>query len=136
MQCVINQVAHSIGWFVPIYALISLFVYRLDRRRKDPSDLAFMDIGTGYFARIRLATDSLVSTPFARSITSLAYQFEGDTGLAVDDDGARIGTTPITELDETYWQPDLMDVTRMFHIEDWSTFAHTSPVSTPLTGLF
>ncbi|KAK5739936.1 hypothetical protein LTR17_005032 [Elasticomyces elasticus] len=121
-----------VAFFGPIYALISLFVYCLDRQ-KTQSDLASLDVGTGYFARLHLATDSLKLHPFARAIGSLAYDFERPSPSEPTLDRAH-GTftdmSSLTELGDDFWQAG------MFQLEDWSTFSRASPAEMPLAQLF
>jgi hypothetical protein len=123
-------VLHSVAFFAPIYALISLFVHSLDRRQKSPATLAMMDIGTGYFARLRLATDSFISMPFAGAITSLAYQ---SVERAVQEVNISMSALPALEgLGDDFWpQSGIVDDSNLFHLEDWSTFSRTSPAATP-----
>lgn len=102
--------------------MISLFIYCLDRG-KSASDLAIMDIGTGYFARLGLDTDFLV--PFVRAITSLAY--ESDASTRADERHAQGGMATIPSLGDDFWQPSILDMEALMQLEDWSTFSRTDP---------
>ena len=100
--------------------MISLFVYCLDRE-KTTSDLALLDIGTGYFARLSLDTGSLVSVPFVRAITSLIYSYEPTT-LDI----------PLHE----HLQLTQDDADAMLHLEDWSIFSRASPAEMSMERIF
>jgi hypothetical protein len=63
-------------FFGPIYALINLFIYILQNPHNPriQSDLAAMDIGAGFFARLQVATDSELSVQFAKEMAVLAHK--------------------------------------------------------------
>lgn len=113
-----------VAFFAPIYAMISLFVYCLDRQ-KSLADLAVMDIGTGYFSKLGLETDFLISVPFVRAITSLAYGFEESTlatNLHNHQHLAQGGMNASQSLGADFWNVGILDAETMVHLEDWSTF--------------
>jgi hypothetical protein len=64
----------------PIVALINLFIYILQNPNhpRVQSDLTLMDVGAGYFARLKFATDSEFSIDFAKEIAVLAYGVSND----------------------------------------------------------
>ncbi|KAK4939633.1 hypothetical protein LTR10_020133 [Elasticomyces elasticus] len=78
-------------FFGPIHALINLFLYILQdpQRPGVQSDLALMDMGAGYFARVQFLTDSEVSVSFAREMASLAHEATEKISRR-QDDNARI----------------------------------------------
>ena len=58
-----------------MFALINLFIHilrDLQSSRLSP-DLALMDLGAGFFARLQFATDSEISIPFAKDMAALAH---------------------------------------------------------------
>ncbi|KAH0846011.1 putative fungal specific transcription factor [Fonsecaea pedrosoi] len=65
-----------LSFFGPMYALINLFIYILQNpnRYGIQSDLALMEVGAGYFARVKFATASEISISFAREIATLARE--------------------------------------------------------------
>ncbi|KAI1616602.1 fungal-specific transcription factor domain-containing protein [Exophiala viscosa] len=85
-----------LGFFGPIHALINLFLYILQdpQRPGVQSDLALMDMGAGYFARVQFLTDSEVSISFVREMASLAHEVTekasrrqaSNTGIAYNQD--------------------------------------------------
>ncbi|KAF2214723.1 hypothetical protein CERZMDRAFT_95115 [Cercospora zeae-maydis SCOH1-5] len=128
-----SQATVPVAFFAPMSAMISLFICCLDRG-KGPLDLAIMDIGTGYFARLGLDTDFSPSAPFVRAITSLAHDFEGPVR---DHDGPTRGdVVSVPNLGEDFWQSTILDADALMHLEDWSTFSRTSPAQMALDRLF
>ncbi|KAK3678483.1 hypothetical protein LTR78_001780 [Recurvomyces mirabilis] len=112
------QTPVPVAFFGPIYALISLFVCCLSSETTQ-SDLAIMEIGTGYFGRIYVSTDSLISVPFVRTLTTLVAERSAplharddltSNQQGIDDEFSRLGGADST-LD----------------VEDWCTFLRTSP---------
>ena len=65
-----------LSFFGPIYALINLFIYILQNPKKPgiQSDLALMEVGAGYFARVKFATASEISIDFARELAIIARE--------------------------------------------------------------
>ncbi|OAL39604.1 hypothetical protein AYO20_01001 [Fonsecaea nubica] len=65
-----------LSFFGPMYALINLFIYILQNpnRYGIQSDLALMEVGAGYFARVKFATASEISISFAREIATLSRE--------------------------------------------------------------
>jgi hypothetical protein len=61
--------------FGPIYALINLFICILRDVRHSRVDaaLSLMDVGTGFFARLKLASNSTICIQFAKEMASLAH---------------------------------------------------------------
>lgn len=104
--------------------MISLFVYCLDRG-KSSSDLAMLDIGTGYFARLGIDTEFALHVPFVRAITSLAYGLEGPTHH--QEPVVQSDVIEVPNLGEDFWQTNLLDADALMQLEDWSTFSRTSP---------
>lgn len=91
-----------------------------------------MDVVTGYFGRIHIATDSLVSVPFVRVLTSLAgehsTQAASDPLLpSADQLDAEAHFLPGSSDD--FWSFGSLD--NSFDLEDWSTFSRTSPSGVP-----
>ncbi|KIV79464.1 hypothetical protein PV11_07026 [Exophiala sideris] len=78
-----------LGFFGPIHALINLFLYILQypQRPGVQSDLALMDMGAGYFARVQYSTDSEVSISFAREMASLAHEATANVSRRQEDNG-------------------------------------------------
>jgi len=82
-----------------MYALINLFVCILQAPREPriQSDLALMDVGAGYFARIQFATASEISFSFAKEMAALAYEavekasqrYAGNDSVSVEADLSR-----------------------------------------------
>jgi hypothetical protein len=64
----------------PIFALTNLFINILQNptHPRIQSDLALMDVGAGYLARLKFATDSEVSVDFAKDIAALAHGVAND----------------------------------------------------------
>ncbi|PIB02544.1 hypothetical protein CB0940_00175 [Cercospora beticola] len=119
------QTTVPVAFFAPIYAMISLFIYCLDRG-KSSSDLAMLDIGTGYFARLGIDKEFALYVPFVRAITSLAYGLEGSTHH--QEPIVRSDAIEMPNLGEDFWQTSLLDADTLMQLEDWSTFSRTSPV--------
>jgi hypothetical protein len=114
---------NRVAIFGPIYAFTSLFVYCLDWENSQ-SDLATLDIGTGYFAKLCLTTDAPKFIPFARAITSLAYNFEKpfvDDDVPHNTEIAGAGAE-IPEYSEDFWESGILDGSGMLHLEEWSEF--------------
>lgn len=67
---------HRLSFFGPIYALINLFIYILQHSDTPgiQSDLALMEVGVGFFAKVKFTTDSEVSISFVREMAALAQQ--------------------------------------------------------------
>jgi hypothetical protein len=114
-----------------MYSLISLFTCCLEGQ-VGSLDLAMMDVVTGYFGRIHIATDFLVSVPFVRVLTSLAGEHliqaaSGPTLTSADqfDAGAQCPPGSFDDL----WIFGSLD--NSFDLEDWSTFSRTSPSGIP-----
>jgi hypothetical protein len=91
-----------------------------------------MDIATGYFGRIHIATDSLVSVPFVRVLTALASEHSTRAAFSpmlppIDqlDEGAQF----LRGSDVDFWNFGALD--NAFDLEDWSTFSRTSPGDAP-----
>jgi hypothetical protein len=118
---------YRVAFFGPIYSLISLFVCCLGGQT-DSLDMAMMDVAAGYFGRIHIATDSLVSMPFVRVLRSLASDHAAraavDQSLQLDRQ-LSTGSQPITGPDEDFWGFGSLD--NAFDLEDWSTFSRMSP---------
>lgn len=78
----------SVSLFGPIYSLINMFIYILHNPQspESQSDLALMDVGSGYFARLRVSTDSQISITLAKEMALLATQYlnEPQQGAAQD----------------------------------------------------
>jgi hypothetical protein len=88
-----------------------------------------MDVGTGYFGRIHLATESLVSVPFVRALTALASDYSGPVAASepfasFEQMSSDLQAVPVSEDD--FWGIGLLNST--FDLEDWSTFSRTSPM--------
>jgi hypothetical protein len=95
-------------------------------------DLAIMDVATGYFGRIHIATDSLVSMPFVRDLTSLAS--EHATRAAVVPALPSVIQTDteaqfLPRSNDDFWSFGPLD--NILDLEDWSTFSRTSPNGVP-----
>lgn len=79
-----------------MYALINLFIYILQSPQRPgiQSDLALMEVGAGYFARVKFATSSEISISFAREMAAVAREateraqgrHRGGTATAHDQD--------------------------------------------------
>jgi hypothetical protein len=87
-----------------------------------------MDVGAGYFGRIHIATESLISVPFVRVLTSLASQhasnMPADQSLQTTEGiNADMDTAP--GADYEFWGLDLLGGN--FDLEDWGTFSRMSP---------
>jgi hypothetical protein len=87
-----------------------------------------MDVATGYFGRIYIATDSLVSVPFVRVLTSLAGEHSiqaasGPSLTPADQSDAEAQLLPGSFDD--FWNFGSLD--NSFDLEDWSTFSRMSP---------
>jgi hypothetical protein len=115
----------SVAFFGPIYAFISLFVCCLDGRG-NPSDLSVMDVGIGFFAKLHLSTDSLVSVPFARALTSLLSDRSLQSSRETQVDQTRIVLESVLGPTDHFFSLDVPD--GIFDMEDWSTFSRASPV--------
>lgn len=88
-----------------------------------------MDVATGYFGRIHIATDSLVSVPFVRVLTSLAgahfiQAASGPSLTSTDQFDAEAQFLP--GFFDDFWNSGSLD-DNSFDLEDWSTFSRTSP---------
>jgi hypothetical protein len=87
-----------------------------------------MDVAAGYFGRIHIVTNSLVSMPFVRVLRSLA---SGHVARAAVNQSLQLnrqlsaGPQPIPGPDEDFWGFDSLD--NAFNLEDWSTFSRMSP---------
>ena len=91
-------------------------------------DLALMDVCVGYFGRLHIATDSLISAPFVRVLTSLASQHATQVAAiqsAQATEDANAGLHTVTGADDDFWGLDLLG--NNFDLEDWGTFSMTSP---------
>lgn len=120
---------YSVAFFGPIYSLMSLFVCCLEGQFTS-LDLAMMDVGAGYFGRIHVATESLISVPFVRILTSLASQraayVPADRFIHTAAEGAiNTGLPAVTANDDDFWGLDLLGGN--FDLEDWGTFSRMSP---------
>jgi hypothetical protein len=64
-------------FFGPIYSLINLFIYILHNPKSPQiqSDLALMDVGSGFFARLRFSTDGKISIVLANEMALLATRY-------------------------------------------------------------
>ena len=103
--------------------MISLFVCWLDRPR-EPSYLAVMDVATGYFGRLQLATESIVALPFARSLTSLAYGLNvGPVPASMDSYRSSLYPETNTSLaaQDNLCTPSNDSAEFAIDFEDWST---------------
>ena len=95
-----NTDSFRLSFFGPMYALINLFIYILQSPQRPgiQSDLALMEVGAGYFARVKFATGSEISISFAREMATLAREaaeracglHTGSTGVAYDQDLSRL----------------------------------------------
>jgi hypothetical protein len=118
---------HKVAFFGPIYSLISLFVCCLEGQT-DSLDMAMMDVAAGYFGRIHIVTDSLVSLPFVRVLRSLASDH---AARAAVDQSLQLnmqlsaGSQPILGPDEDFW--GFGSLGNAFDLEDWGTFSRMSP---------
>ena len=87
-----------------------------------------MDVCTGYFGRIHLSTESLVSVPFARSLVSLANGQSAHETIEqlADVDGDAVGQNAQATigLDDTFW--DFNSSGGAFDPEDWGIFLRTT----------
>jgi hypothetical protein len=91
-------------------------------------DLAVMDVGAGYFGRVHVATESLISMPFVRVLTSLASQRASHVPAARSirtTEETATGLDPILGTDDAFWGMDLLGGD--FDLEDWGTFSRMSP---------
>ena len=104
--------------------MISLFVCYLDRCQT-PSDLAIMDVGTGYFGRLQLATESVVTIPFARALTTLAYGLDLESLSTFRQPTAQPTDTGVCALTEHETHGNICEFTdlngALMDFEDWST---------------
>ena len=120
---------HRVAFFGPIYSLISLFVCCIEGQT-DPIDLAIMDVAAGYFGRVQIATDSLVSVPFVRILRSLAS--DHNTRVAIDQSfqlTEQLNDGPPPDPNNEFWRLSSFD--NAFDLEDWSTFSRMSPNEPP-----
>lgn len=71
-------------FYGPIFALINLFIYILQNPKhpRIQSDLTLMDVGAGYFARLKFATDSEFSIDFPKEIAVLSHGVSKDNSHA------------------------------------------------------
>jgi hypothetical protein len=111
--------------------LVSLFVCCLEGQ-PNSLDLATMDVAAGYFGRMHIVTDTLVSVPFVRTLTYLAG--EHSTRAIVDaplqpGSQADVGEQLLLGPGDVFWTFASLDDT--FELEDWSTFSRTSPNGIP-----
>lgn len=60
--------------YLPIYALVSLFIHLLKAPSSDsaPSDIVMTEIAAGFFARLEFATDAVVCIPFLKEVPRYA----------------------------------------------------------------
>ena len=132
-------------FFGPMYAMINLFIHCLDQPQDGTlrSDLAILDIGAGYFAGLQLATDSVVSIPFARELAALAHETSKKSSrlgnpivtsnhhLPVDTASHRAveidvnGTLSADQL-EDLWGLQSSGNSTLLEPENWSIFLRTS----------
>jgi len=90
---------------MPIYALINLFIHILQSPQLPSvqSDLLVMDVGAGHFARMELATDFQISTPFVKDMAQMARNVVEDA-RRVGKEGPRntqeIGDTTLPALSQ------------------------------------
>jgi hypothetical protein len=107
---------------------MSLFVCCLEGQSTS-LDLAMMDVGAGYFGKIHIATESLISVPFVRVLTSLASQRTAqvpvDPSLHTTAEVINTGLPAVTANDDDFWGLDLLGGS--FDLEDWGTFSRMSP---------
>ncbi|EXJ70411.1 uncharacterized protein A1O5_06479 [Cladophialophora psammophila CBS 110553] len=132
-----------LSFFGPMYALINLFIYILQnpQRPSIQSDLALMEVGAGYFARVKFATGSGISISFAREMATLAREATervyGNTDVAYDQDFSRLPQKLSEDVavagqylgieDQPFSDQTTDDMSSLFdlELENWSTFLST-----------
>jgi hypothetical protein len=92
-------------------------------------DLALMDVCVGYFGRIHIATESLISAPFVRVLTSLAGRQAAQVAAVQSAQATEDADTGLPAVagadDDDFWGLDLLG--NNFDLEDWGTFSLISP---------
>ncbi|KIW27762.1 uncharacterized protein PV07_07470 [Cladophialophora immunda] len=136
-----------LSFFGPIYALINLFIYILQNPQRFgiQSDLALMEVGAGYFARVKFATSSEISISFAREMATLAREATerahglqtASSGVASDQDfsclpqrlsdNVAVAGQYLGMEDQPYNDQTVDDMSAFFdlELENWSTFLST-----------
>lgn len=128
--------------FGPIYALINLFICILrdpNHSRVDAA-LSLLDVGAGFFARLKIASNSTISIQFAKQLALLAHAVveRNAKGLAgADYFPERLGRcdqSPVLRDDElvhnvngNHMQPPVFTPNGLsdyldLELDDWSTF--------------
>jgi hypothetical protein len=66
--------ASRLAFYYPMLALINLFICTLQRPLAPSvqSDIALLEMGTGYFAQLEIATSSALVFPFTRNVAAMA----------------------------------------------------------------
>ncbi|KAK5162732.1 uncharacterized protein LTR77_011215 [Saxophila tyrrhenica] len=136
----INLRAHTtlpVAYFGPVYAMTSLFVYCLDEGA-DVCSLALLDVATGYFARLQLATGAVVPARVARELSSLAHRYHQapqDTSLnstSSPNDPELAGGGLGAEYYDQLWDPGDIGNPLPLDFEDWSALLPVSSEEDPI----
>lgn len=92
-----------------------------------------MDIGAGFFARLKFATDTDISVDFAKDSATLAHQVAQMAQNSCEEDGtvinneiriSRIPDVPVTELSDCITQH--IDLSSSHNLPDVSTHPTTN----------
>lgn len=94
-----------------MYGVIALFVHILHfpMHQNIESHLTLLDIGAGFFARLKFTTDSDISIDFAKDLATVAHQVVVKAQKTSEEDGsvvnedkmiARMPQVPVTELSD------------------------------------